>query len=162
VRFEYSILVYALVWRNFILFLHNLIVYLAVALALQPQLIRYTLLLTLPGLFIVLLNGLWLALVLGMICLRFRDVPPLVQTATQILMLTTPIFWSADNLTGLRRFIFVQLNPVYSLIDVVRAPLLGSAPAEASYAAALAIAAVGWLLTFLMFSHFRKRIAYWS
>ena len=43
-------------------------------------------------------------------------------------MLITPIFWSADNLTGVRQFVFVQLNPIYRLIDIVRSPLLGIAP----------------------------------
>jgi ABC-type polysaccharide/polyol phosphate export permease len=68
----------------------------------QPQLIGFTALLAFPGLIIVLLNGIWIALLVGMFCLRFRDVQPLVQTVIQILMLVTPIFWSADNLSGLR------------------------------------------------------------
>jgi ABC-type polysaccharide/polyol phosphate export permease len=162
VRFEYSTLAYALVWRNFILFVHNLTAYLVITLLLHPQLIGFTALLALPGLLIVLLNGVWIALLVGMFCLRFRDVQPLVQTVIQVFMLITPIFWSADNLTGVHRFVFVQLNPVYRLIDLVRAPLLGAAPTAASYAAALAITAVGWCLALLMFRFFRKRISYWS
>jgi ABC-type polysaccharide/polyol phosphate export permease len=162
VRFEYSILAYALVWRNFILFGHNLLVYLFIVLLLQPRLINFTALLALPGLLIVLLNGVWISLLIGMLCLRFRDVQPLVQTTIQILMLITPIFWSADSLTGVRQFVFVQLNPVYRLIDIVRAPLLGTAPSAASYAAALAITAIGCCLAFLMFRFFRRRISYWS
>jgi ABC-type polysaccharide/polyol phosphate export permease len=162
VRFEYSILVYVLVWRNFIFFLHNLIVYVVIAFLLQPQLIGFNALLAVPGLFIVLLNGVWIALLVGMFCLRFRDVHQLVQTAMQILLLITPIFWSADLLDGWRQFIFVQMNPFYRLIDIVRAPLLGSPPSAASYIAALAITVVGWSLAFLMFRFFRKRIPYWS
>jgi ABC-type polysaccharide/polyol phosphate export permease len=162
IRFEYSILAYALVWRSLIFFTHNLIVYLVIALLLQPQLIGFMALLAAPGLFLVLLNGAWLALLVGMFCLRFRDVQPLVQTLLQIFMLVTPIFWSADDLTGLRRFVFVQLNPIYHLIEVVRAPLLGTAPSGASYAAALAISGMGWCLAFLIFRFFRKRISYWS
>jgi ABC-type polysaccharide/polyol phosphate export permease len=162
VRFEYSILAYVLVWRNFIFFLHNLTVYVVIALLLQPQLISFNALLAVPGLFIILLNGVWIALLVGMFCLRFRDVHQLVQTAMQILLLITPIFWSADLLAGGRQFIFVQMNPVYRLIDIVRSPLLGSAPSEASYIAALAITVVGWSLAFLMFRFFRKRIPYWS
>jgi homopolymeric O-antigen transport system permease protein len=162
VRFEYSILAYALVWRNSIFFIHNFLVYLVIALLLKPQLIGFTALLAIPGLFIVLLNGVWIALLAGMFCLRFRDVQQLVQTAIQILMLITPIFWRADDLSGARLFIFVQMNPVYRLIDIVRAPLLGVAPSAASYVAAFAITAVGWFLAFLMFRYFRKRISYWS
>jgi ABC-type polysaccharide/polyol phosphate export permease len=162
VRFEYSTLAYALVWRNFILFVHNLIVYLVITLLLHPQLIGITTLVGIPGLLIVLINGIWIALLVGIFCLRFRDLQPLIQTAIQIFMFITPIFWSADNLTGVRQFVFVQLNPVYRLIDIVRAPLLGTKPTVASYAAVLAITAVGWCLAFLVFRFFRKRISYWS
>ena len=77
-------------------------------------------------------------------------------------MLITPIFWSAESLAGVRLLVFVQLNPVYRLIDVVRTPLLGAVPTATSYATGLAITAVGWCLTFLAFRFFRKRIAYWS
>jgi ABC-type polysaccharide/polyol phosphate export permease len=162
VRFEYSILVYALLWRSIIFFIHNLIVYLGITLLLQPRLIGFMALLAVPGLFLVVLNGAWAALLFGMFCLRFRDVQPLVQTLIQISMLVTPIFWAADNLTGLRRFVFVQINPIYHLIDIVRAPLLDTAPSVASYAAALVVTAVGWCFAFVIFRLFRKRIAYWS
>jgi ABC-type polysaccharide/polyol phosphate export permease len=162
VRFEYSTLAYALVWRNLIVYIHNLIAYFAIALLLNPRLIGVTALLAVPGLLIVLVNGVWIALLVGMFCLRFRDVQPLVQSAIQVFMLITPIFWSADSLSGVRQFVFVQLNPVYRLIDVVRAPLLGTVPTAASYAAAFAISVVGWCLAFLIFRYFRKRIAYWS
>jgi ABC-type polysaccharide/polyol phosphate export permease len=162
VRFEYSILAYALVWRNLILFIHNLAVYLGITLLLRPQLIGFMALLAVPGLLLVLLNGVWVALLVGMVCLRFRDVQPLVQSMIQISMLVTPIFWSADDLTGSTRFLFVHLNPIYHLIEVVRAPLLGTAPHATSYAAALAITALGWFFAFLVFRLFRKRISYWS
>jgi ABC-type polysaccharide/polyol phosphate export permease len=162
VRFEYSILAYSLVWRNSILFIHNFLVYLVITLLLKPQLINFTALLAIPGLVIVLLNGVWMALLAGMFCLRFRDVQPLVQTATQILMLITPIFWRTEDLSGARVFIFVQMNPVYRLIDIVRSPLLGVVPSTTSYLSVFAITAAGWCLAFLMFRYFRRRISYWS
>jgi ABC-type polysaccharide/polyol phosphate export permease len=162
VRFEYSILAFALVWRTFIFFIHNFVVYLVIVLLLQPQLIDFTSLLAAPGLLILLLNGIWVALLVGMFCLRFRDVQPMVQAAIQVAMLISPIFWSPDSLSGLRKLVFVQLNPIYRLIDIVRAPLLGITPTMASYAATLTITVVGWSLAFLMFRSFRKRISYWS
>ena len=49
-----------------------------------------------PGVVLVLLNGVWIALLAGLFCLRFRDVQPIIQTAIQIWMLITPIFWIPD------------------------------------------------------------------
>ena len=97
-----------------------------------------------------------------MICLRFRDVPPLVSSALQIAMLITPLFWPADTLTGIKRFVFVDLNPLYHVVDVVRGPLIGQVPDAISYGVMIAMTIVGWWLTYEMFKRFRKRIAYWS
>ena len=162
IRFDYSILAYALVWRNFLVLLHNFAVYFVIVLVLKPSLLGFTALLAVPGLALVLVNGVWVAMLFGMFCLRFRDVPPLVSSAMQISMLITPLFWPADTLTGIKRFVFVDLNPLYHVLDVVRAPLVGRVPDAISYGVMIAMTIGGWWLTYAMFKRFRKRIAYWS
>ena len=162
IRFEYSILAYALVWRNFLILLHNFVIYFLVVLVLKPSLLSVTALLALPGLALVLLNGVWLSLLFGIICLRFRDVPPVVSSALQIAMLITPLFWPAETLTGLKRLVFVEVNPLYHVLDVVRAPLIGQVPDAVSYSVVLAMTIVGWTLAYAIFRRFRKLIAYWS
>src|SRR5258705_1559571 len=109
VHFEYSILAYALVWRNFLLFLHNFAVFAVIVLVLNLRLLNFAALLAVPGLILVLINGVWIALLVGLVCLRFRDVQPLVQTAIQIGMLVTPIFWTPEALGGRYQVFFVQL-----------------------------------------------------
>jgi ABC-type polysaccharide/polyol phosphate export permease len=94
--------------------------------------------------------------------LRFRDVPPLVSSALQIAMLITPLFWPADTLSGSKRFVFVELNPLYYVVDVVRAPLIGQVPGAASYGVMIVMTIAGWWLTYAAFKRFRKRIAYWG
>jgi len=162
IRLDYSVLAYAMVWRNFIVLLHNFAVYFLVVVVLKPSLLSFTALLAVPGLALVLMNGIWVSLLLGMLCLRFRDVPQLVSSIMQIAMLITPLFWPADTLTGIKRFVFVNLNPLYHVVDVVRAPLLGRVPEAISYGAMIAMTIGGWWLTYAMFKRFRKRIAYWS
>jgi ABC-type polysaccharide/polyol phosphate export permease len=162
IRFDYSILAYALVWRNFLVLLHNFAVYLVIVLVLKPSFLTFTALLAVPGLALVVINGVWVAILLGMVCVRFRDVPQLVSSIMQISMLITPLFWPADTLTGIKRFVFVDLNPFFHVIDVVRAPLIGQVPDAISYAVMIAMTVAGWWVTYAMFKRFRKRIAYWS
>jgi ABC-type polysaccharide/polyol phosphate export permease len=162
VKFEYSILAYALVWRNFIIFFHNLVVYVLIVGALKPELIGFTALLAIPGVILVAVNGVWIALLCGMFCLRYRDVTQIVGSVIQISMLITPIFWPPESLDGSRRLIFVETNPLYHMIDLVRGPLLGRVPGITSYVVVLLITVGGWVLTYRVFAHFRKRIAYWS
>jgi ABC-type polysaccharide/polyol phosphate export permease len=162
IRCDYSVLIYALVYRNFIVFLHNLGVYLVISLFYQPHAVMTpTLALVIPGIFLVLANCAWIVLLLSMLCLRFRDLQQLVVSFIQILMFVTPILWMPDTLPAASRTFFVTGNPFYYFIDIVRAPLLGQQPAPSTYATALLVAVAGWSLAYLVFRRFRKNIPYW-
>ncbi|MGE0280673.1 MAG: ABC transporter permease [Rhizobiaceae bacterium] len=161
-RFDYSVLAYALVWRNLVAFGHNLVIYLVAILVFAPYLLKPVGALAIPGLALVLINGVWISLFLGILCLRFRDLQPLVTNLIQVLIFVTPIFWPAEKLSGGPRAVFVTFNPIFHLIEVVRAPLVGQAPTAETYIALGLITVVGWAVTYVFFSRFRKRIAYWS
>jgi ABC-type polysaccharide/polyol phosphate export permease len=160
--FDYSLLAYALVWRNFITFLHNFIVYVVIVLILAPQLMTASLVLIVPGFFLLLVGAVPVALLCGMLCLRFRDVTQVIASIMQIALLTTPIFWPPGSLGGTTRLIFVDFNPCYRIVDVVRRPLLGEAPSLASYATVLGLVLLAWLVAYTAFRRFRGRIAYWA
>jgi ABC-type polysaccharide/polyol phosphate export permease len=161
-NFEYSILAYSMVWRNFIVFAHNLLVYLLVLLVFAPDKLGFANLLAVPGLIVLAANCAWLAVLLGMVSLRFRDLQQLVMSIVQVSMFVTPLFWPPDGLEGLRRVLFVDLNPLYHLLTIVRDPLLGGKlPPVNSCIAAMVITIAGWALTYVMFAKYRKRIPYW-
>jgi ABC-type polysaccharide/polyol phosphate export permease len=65
-------------------------------------------------------------------------------------------------LEGSRRLIFVGLNPLHHMVDIVRSPVLGKVPAVTSYLIVVLITAGGWYLTYVVLRRFRRRIAYWS
>lgn len=161
-RLNYSTMAYALVYRNLVVFLHNLSVFVLISLAFGASTFGPALAYAVPGLVLVALNGVWIALVLGLFCLRFRDLQQLVGTLIQIAMFITPIFWLPESLQGTGRTVFIDLNPLFHLIEVVRAPLLGRAPSAETWLAALAMTVVGWAIAFALFGRFRRRIAYWS
>ena len=160
-NFTQSTLAYALVWRNFIVFLHNIIVYLLIMLVYMPHALTFKLVLAIPGLILLMVNGVWITIVLGTLTARFRDVQQIAQSIIQVSMFVTPLFWSPDILSGTRRVIFVGLNPLYHLLAIVREPLLGRAPSLNSYIAVAIITVAGWALAIVVYGRFRKRIAYW-
>jgi ABC-type polysaccharide/polyol phosphate export permease len=160
-RFDYSVLVYALLWRNLVVFFHNMIVYFLIFIVFAPQKLTFVNLLAIPGMLLLLINGAWIAILVGMVASRFRDVQQMMQTLLQISMFITPLFWPPESLSGLRRIIFVGFNPLYHLLAIVRDPLLGNVPRLNNYIAATIITAAGWALTLYLFKRFRKRIAYW-
>ena len=71
----------------------------------------------------------------------------------------TPIFWPVEMLGDWQAI--ATLNPLFAAIDVVRAPLLGAAPAENSWLVLSLMTVLGCGVTFAMFARFRTRIAYW-
>lgn len=153
-----SLHIYRVVWTNLIIFGHNIWVYILAAMifGINPG---WTALACIPGLVLILINGLWAGILLGLIGARFRDVPQIVASVTQLAFFLTPIIWKPDMLAG-REFI-MDANPFYHLIEVVRGPLLGHLPTLEQWLAVGVITVGGWTVTLLFFTVYRWRIAYW-
>ena len=158
VNLPLSVHVYRVVWRNFIVFAHNVVIYAAAAVlfSIQPG---WAGLLALPGLALLCLNGVWVGLLLGLVSARFRDVPQIAASIVQVAFFLTPIIWKPELLPD-RAFI-LHLNPFFHLLELVRAPLLGQAPGLVSWLAVAGITLGGWLVTLFMYRRYRWRIAYW-
>lgn len=157
--FNYTTLACSIVWRNIITFLHNLLVYALLALPLGVPVTLETLLFF-PGLLLIAINGVWMANVLGMACARFRDIQQVVGSLLQVAMFITPIFWAPDQLAGRGR-IFADINLLFHMVDILRAPLLGKTPAPLSYLVVTLLAVVGWGVMLFLFSRFRRRVVFW-
>ncbi len=159
VRLPFSLHAYRLVYRNLLILGHNFVI-IPIVLVIFPQPIIWLRLLELgPGLVLLLLNGVWISVLLGMISARFRDIPPIVASIVQVVFFITPIFWPADGL-GSHRWL-AEINPLYAAIDVVRAPLLGQPHEPHSWSILLAITVLGCATSFAFFARFRTRIAFW-
>ena len=158
-RISYTLLACATVWRNVLVFLHNIGIYAVVCLYSGIS-ITSAMLLAIPGLLLLCLNGLWISVLLGAICARYRDMQQLVNSLLQISMFITPILWSADQLKG-RAAALAIYNPLSHLIAIVRDPMLGKAPSLLDWSVVGLITMFGWALTVYVMSKFRHRIVYW-
>jgi ABC-2 type transport system permease protein/lipopolysaccharide transport system permease protein len=153
-----SIYVYRELWSNLLVFVHNLLVYVVVVLIFQ-NIPGPVVLLAIPGAAMLLLNGAWLGLLLGLISARFRDVPQILASIVQVMFFMTPILWKAEMLP--ERALLLDGNPLYHLLEIVRAPLLGSLPSADSWLFVTALALSGWAVALLGYTVYRWRIAYW-
>ncbi len=91
-----SLFGYQAVMRHVIIFLHNAIIYVVVAF-LFPVAINMYWVLVLPALVFYVINGIWVSMLLGMVCARFRDVPPIVNSVILVIFFITPIFWTPES-----------------------------------------------------------------
>ena len=158
-RVSYTLLACAVVWRNLIVFLHNLAIYVLVCFyGGIPA--TWWLLLVIPGLLVLCINGIWIVMLLGIVCARYRDIQQIVTSVLQVSMFITPIFWGPEQLTGRMRAL-VNYNILYHYVDIVRAPLMGKPAAMWSWGMVGIMTVVGWGLTLYVYGRFRRRIPYW-
>jgi ABC-type polysaccharide/polyol phosphate export permease len=153
-----SVYVYQTVWRNLIIFAHNMLIYVVVIIiyGVWPG---FTALLAIPGMMLLILNGVWVGFLFGALGARFRDFSPIVASFVQVIFFLTPIFWKEEQLRN--RPAFVDLNPFAHALDVVRMPLLGQVPPWSTWMAAASVTLGGLIVAYLFFVRFRARIAYW-
>ena len=158
VEMPLSVHVYRVVWRNLIILFHNalVVVVVSVVFAVWPG---WTGLIAVAGLALLCLNGVWVGLLLGLVSSRFRDVPPIVASIMRIAFFLTPIIWMPSLLP--RKAALLDYNPFFHFLELVRAPLLGQAPALASWLVVLGILIGGWLVTLALFRRYRWSVAYW-
>lgn len=159
-----SLHVYRLLWRQTLFFLHNLVVWLGLVLIFRPP-IGWTLLLAIPAFAVLVLNGMWIAILTGIVATRFRDIPPIIGSVTQLLFFMTPIVWSYDilkaNPAAAGRARFVEVNPVMHFLEIMRQPMLGSEIVARHWIVAGVITVVGWAVALVFLRNYRSRIAYW-
>ena len=113
-----------------------------------------------PGLILVCANGVWLSLLLAMLGARYRDLQQIVLNVFQFAFYLTPIIWSRDLIPNGRLY-WVDANPLYHAVEMIRAPMLGQAPAPLSYVCLCVMALLGNGVAFLLFRVYRREITYW-
>lgn len=145
--------------RNLLTFAHNLVIFPIVFIGFghAPSV---TWLLALPGLLLATLAGFFAAMLVGVLCTRFRDLPQIIQSVVQIGFFVTPVMWPAESLRG-QLLGVIHFNPFAALLHIVAEPMRGIVPDAATYGTALATTAVLGLVGFAFFARFRARIVYW-
>jgi lipopolysaccharide transport system permease protein len=158
VRMPFSLYSARIVLRNLIVLGHNLAVIVGVDLVLWTLPGREALL-ALPAMALWLLDALALATLLGGLCARFRDIPPIVGSLMQMAFFVTPVIWKPE-LVGAKQWM-LPFNPFFSLLEIVRGPLLGEVPGAVVYVSALLWSGVLCGIAWLLFARVRGRIAFW-
>lgn len=146
------------VFRNMVVAAHNLplILIVFVIFGVSPG---WGALMAIPGLILLCINAFWASLLLGMLCARFRDIPPIVGSVVQIAFFVTPVIWKPELIGDSQ--IWLPLNPFFALMETIRGPLMGTGVSLTVWCAAIAYTAIVWVVAQAFFTRFRSRIAFW-
>jgi lipopolysaccharide transport system permease protein len=154
----YSVHALRCVMRNAIIAAHNLpligVVFLACGHLPGPEAF-----LAIPGLALIFINAFAVALFLGMLCARFRDIGPIVASTMQLAFFLTPILWKPRLLGHWEPF--MPLNPFFAILETVRGPLVEGGGPPLAWVAAVIYTLLALTISAAFFIRFRGRVAFW-
>lgn len=149
-----------IVTKGLITFAHNVVV-LPIVLLIYPQGFSANILLVVPGFLIVLISLTAVATVLSTLAARFRDIPQILAALMMVLFYVTPVIWPFESLPkGIAREV-VLANPLTSLLQIMRLPLLDQAPTAENWQIASTIAIVAVVAALFTYKKFDNKIAFW-
>jgi ABC-type polysaccharide/polyol phosphate export permease len=151
-------IVFRAIARNTIVFGHNLLIVLGIYIyfGIWPG---WNGLLFLPGFALVMLNLAAIAVSLSIVGARFRDLSQITESLLQVVFFITPIFWFPRLLV--KGSWVIAANPVGYFIDLLRSPLLGSAPELVSWGVSLITLATSSAIAAWVYRTKSGRVAFW-
>jgi lipopolysaccharide transport system permease protein len=147
-----------MIFRNVLIFFHNVLAFapFAIYLGLAPS---WLWLMAFPGLLLIVVAALPVALILGIFCARFRDMQQIVASVVQLAFFLTPIIWKPELLGS--RIAFANYNPLFLFLELVRGPVYGYLPGTNVYIGVGIIIVALYAVAIPLFIRFRQRIAFW-
>jgi lipopolysaccharide transport system permease protein len=148
-----------MVHRNLIIFLHNIAIIPFIWLV-YPWSIGFGAILSVVGLMIVYVFVVGASTIVSMICVRYRDVPPVMTAILQLLFFISPIIWAPSQIKGGE--LVVGLNPIAYLLAITRDPIMGIAPSLTNWAGAFGFVAALTAAMIYVYTRYRSRVVYWA
>lgn len=103
-----------------------------------------------------------LATLLAYIATRFRDLPHALGLVLQAMWFVSPIYFEAKVFRGGELHGLVDYNPIYHMLEIIRAPLLhGKWPTALNYAYCLAAICILTLLAWLVGRNAEKKVIFY-
>jgi len=137
----------------------GLIVWVLVA---MPEMFGWSWLAALAIFPLLLLIGWPLATVLAYFATRFRDLPYALALVFQAMWFVSPIYFKVETFRSGGLNALVDYNPIYHLLQIVRAPLLqGAWPTWENYAWSLGLAVALSLIAVIVGSRVEKTMIFY-
>ena len=144
--------------RELIILAHHLLVVIGVFIIVSYP-ISTSILMAIPALVLVILNAFAVVMIVATLSTRYRDLVEVVTAVLRPMMFITPIIWNVDLVPA--RAIYVIYNPLYHLIEIIRAPVLGQATPLFSWMFTLGFTFVMVLVAITIFNKNKDKIVYW-
>lgn len=146
--------------KMILLFGHNLVI-IPVVLVFTGNYPNLSLLLLIMSVPIIVLTLTSLGMLIAILSLRFRDVPPMVGSILNVVFYLTPVMWLAESIKSSLAHFLLGLNPIYHLVQIFRLPLLGKVPTIENWLISLVLCAGVSLIALLVVARYKRRLVFW-
>jgi lipopolysaccharide transport system permease protein len=148
-----------MIQRNFIIFLHNIVI-VPILWVFLPWNTSVSMLLAVFGFAIVYLFVTAGSIVISMISVRFRDIPQVVGSLLQVLFFISPIIWMPSQFKNAS--VVISLNPITYLLKVTRDPIMSRSVPAVDWFIAASFAVTAVFIAALIYSRYRARVVFWT
>lgn len=159
VKVPYTIFPLYLIIRQYIYFLHAFVVIVLVLAIYKPSL-SFNQLLLVPNAVLLFVNLFWIVLLFSCVGIKYRDFEQIVSALMPMFFFVSPVIYRPSQLKFSE--IIVWLNPFSYMIELLRAPLLGTAPPAFVYLVSCVSAIFGISIVLVLFGHIKRNIPFWS
>ncbi len=142
-----------------LLLLHQWVLVIIVMIYYSVPLTTYSLV-SVIGFGFLLLNAGWVTMLAGILGARYRDIREIVTAVMRIGFLATPIIWMPSERENISK-LFLDYNPFYHMIEVIRAPLLGNPISSLTWMVIICITLVGYAVTYFIHQRHARFVVLW-
>jgi len=159
-RSPYTAWIMRLFLRSIIIFLHNFLIFILVAIVLKIEISVYTLMF-IPGFIILTLTLIGASLTISVLATKYRDIPPLLGSIIQVCFFLTPVMWDPSIIEKAGKRYILDFNPLHHLLSIVRNPLINEPVSISSYTTSIILALACLIVGWVVFTKSRSKIAYY-
>lgn len=157
-RITAPMLIMRTISKNTIILVQNALLSLLVIVYFQELYITSGL--SVVGVLLIIIAVAPLCFAIALVTSRFRDVEQIIQNILTMLFFVTPVLWYPD-IINLDSKWFVNWNPLFHFLELVRGPMLGNLPTKTSYLVVIGFVILLNIVAAVLYSRVRTRLALW-
>ena len=118
--------------------------------------------LALLAFLVVLVTTMWMSVLMSLVGARFSDAQELIGSIMLFAYVLTPIIWLKNDMPATTlRGDFMRINPMFHLVEVLRAPLLGEAIEPLSIVYIAVMTPLGVIAAALAYRLLARKVPIW-
>lgn len=155
----FSSFVTRIIFRNLIVFFHNLVAFIPVFFIFNLS-INWHCLLLIPGLLIICINAFLFGVLFACIGTRYRDFHQIISNLIQVSFFLTPVMWMPQSLPEEFQWV-IALNPFNHFLNLIRSPLINDTIPMITLLTTGGVTLSGLCLFSWFIKQFRYAVIFW-